>query len=328
MTSQSGRPAGRARRLALIWVPLLLLAGGAGWTLVPSNAVALTSASGPTTTSVPGAANLPVAPPSTRPVTVTTTPGETTTTAAPPVHTPSNGTPNHPTASQGTPVNPAVVGRNTIGSGGRTAQVVYQQDCAACHGEDGRGTPRAPSLQGVGEAAVDFELTTGRMPKKDVSSKLMPYSRILPEADIKALDKYVTALVAHGGPGIPTVNPTAGVAAHGEELFNEDCAACHNWSGSGGILFDRPVPKITEATPTQLGEAVRIGPIAMPIFGPKELTNQQVDDIAAYLQELKHPYDHGGDPISHLGPFAEGAVVWLIAMVGVLFVIRWIGKRG
>ena len=317
----------RWRRLALIWFPLLLVAGGVGWALVPSNPVALSAASGPTT-SVPGAVNLPLAPSTTRPVSETTTPGETTTTAAPATYTPSNGTPNHPTASGGTPVDPAVVGRNVIGSGGRTAQVIYQQDCAACHGNDGRGTPRAPSLRGVGEAAVDFELTTGRMPKKDVSSKIGPYSRILPEADIKALDLYVTALVAHGGPGIPTVNPTAGAAAHGEELFDEECAACHNWAGSGGILYDRAVPKITEASPTQLGEAVRIGPVAMPKFGPRELNSQQVDDIAAYLQELKHPYDQGGDPISHLGPFAEGAVVWLIAMVGSLFVTRWIGKRG
>ncbi len=323
----------RWRRLALIWAPLLALAGGVGWVLVPSNAVALAAPPGSattssSTTSVPGAANLPLSPPDTRPVTVTTTPGETTTTAAPPTHTPSNGTPNHPTASQGTPVHPAEVAGNTLGADGVTARVLYQQDCAVCHGATGLGTPRAPSLKGVGEAAVDFELTTGRMPKKDVSSKTTPYSRILPEADILALDRYVTALVAHGGPGIPSVNPTAGVAAHGQELFDEDCAACHNWSGSGGILFDRPVPKITEASPTQLGEAMRIGPVAMPKFGPKELTSQQVNDIAAYLQEMKHPYDHGGDPISHLGPFAEGAVVWLVAMVAILFVTRWIGKRG
>lgn len=320
----------RLRRIAVIWVPLLGVAGGVGWLLVPQNGVALSAASAPisSTTSVPGAANLRLSPPSTRPVSVTTTPGETTTTAAPPTHTPSNGTPNHEPASKGTPVNPAVVGRNLVGTGGRTAAVIYQQDCAACHGANGLGTPRAPSLEGVGEAAVDFELTTGRMPKKDSPSKTPPYSPILPEADIKALDAYVTALVAHGGPGIPTVNPTAGVAAHGEEIFSEDCAACHGWGGSGGILFDRPVPQITEATPTQLGEAVRIGPVAMPKFGPKEINSKELNDLASYLQDLKHPYDRGGDPISHLGPFAEGAVVWLIAMVGVLFVTRWIGKRG
>lgn len=214
------------------------------------------------------------------------------------------------------------------GAGGVPAAVLYEQDCAACHGDDGRGTNRAPSLAGVGEAAVDFELSTGRMPKKDASGKTPPYTAILPEADIKALDKYVTALVAAGGPGIPSVNPALGDPSQGEELFDEECAACHGWSGQGGILFDRPIPAITEATPTELGEAMRVGPDQMPIFSAHQIPASEVNDIAAYLDTLKRPADKGGDPISHLGPVAEGAVAWLIAMVGLLLVVRWIGERG
>jgi ubiquinol-cytochrome c reductase cytochrome c subunit len=180
----------------------------------------------------------------------------------------------------------------------------------------------------VGEAAVDFQLSTGRMPKKDVASKPAPFSPTLPAADIQALDQYVTALVAAGGPAIPAVDPALGNPAHGQELFNENCAACHGWSGAGGILFDRPVPAITESTPTQLGEAVRVGPAQMPVFGPHQMPAAEVNDIAAYVRSLQHPSDKGGDPISHIGPVAEGAVAWLIAMVGLLLVIRWIGERG
>lgn len=301
-------------RLALVWVPVLAVAALGGWLMVPGRGSTAAASASPTSST-------------TAPIPSTTTPGQTTTTAAPPTPL-SNGTANHPPASPGVPVNPATAAANIVGANGVTAKVLWQQDCAACHGETGRGTDRAPSLAGVGEAAVDFELTTGRMPKKDSPSKTEPFSPILPEADIKALDRYVTALVAHGGPGIPTVNPLAGDVAKGHQLFTEDCAACHNWSGSGGILYNRPVPAITEATPTQLGEALRIGPDVMPKFGPKELSSSQVNAIDAYLEQAKHPYDHGGDPISHLGPFAEGAVVWLVALVGVMFVSRWIGKRG
>lgn len=260
----------RWRRLAVIWLPLLALAGVGGWLLVPSGASASPSAS--------------------------TTPG--TTPPAPP------------------------------GAGGVPADVLYRQDCAACHGDDGRGTTRGPSLSGVGEAAVDFMLSTGRMPKRDAPSKQPPYTPIIPEADIRALDQYVTSLVAAGGPAIPSVDPALGDPAHGQELFNENCAACHGWAGAGGMMFDRPVPKITEATPTQLGEALRVGPVVMPVFGPKQITPAEVNDIAAYVQSLKHPYDDGGNAISHLGPVAEGAVAWLIAMAGLIFVIRWIGERG
>jgi ubiquinol-cytochrome c reductase cytochrome c subunit len=209
-----------------------------------------------------------------------------------------------------------------------SGQILYQEDCAACHGSDGRGTVRAPSLAGVGEAAVDFELTTGRMPKRGAASRQPPYTATLPVADITALDRYVTALVAAGGPAVPNVDPTVGDVAKGQQLWNEYCAACHGWAGAGGIMFDRPVPKVTEATPTQIGEAMRVGPAQMPVFGPQVIPPAEVNAIAAYLRQVQHPADRGGDSISHLGPVAEGAVIWLIGMVLLLFAIRWIGERG
>jgi len=211
---------------------------------------------------------------------------------------------------------------------GPSGAVLYQEDCAACHGADGRGTSRGPSLAGVGEAAVDFELTTGRMPKRDVATKQPPYGGILSAAEIAALDRYVTAMVAYGGPAIPTVDPSAGDLSKGAELFDEYCAACHGWGGGGGILYDRAVPKVTEATPTQVAEAMQVGPAQMPVFSPQVFSPSEVDAIAAYIRSVQHPVDRGGDPISHLGPVAEGAVVWLIGMVLLLFAIRWIGERG
>lgn len=214
------------------------------------------------------------------------------------------------------------------GAGGVPAKVIYEQDCAACHGEDGKGTNRGPDLTGAGEAYVDFMLSTGRMPKRGAASRQPPYRPTIPEADIKALDQYVTNLVAKGGPAIPTVDPTAGDAGHGHILFDEDCAACHNWGGTGGILYTRPVPSITSATPTQVGEAVRVGPSAMPVFGSHQISQSQLNDIDAYIETTKHPSDQGGDAISHLGPAAEGAVIWLVAMAGLLLLIRWIGERG
>lgn len=267
---------GRAStRLALLWLPLLVIAGVGGWLLVPTGASASTSLS-------------------------------------------RSGSATSPPAGPPAPA----------GAGGVPADILYRQDCAACHGDHGKGTSRGPDLTGVGEAAVDFMLSTGRMPKRDAPAKLPPYTSTLPQADIQALDQYVTKLVAAGGPAIPSVDPASGDPAHGQELFNEDCAACHGWGGAGGILFSRPVPKITEATPTQVGEALRVGPMAMPVFGPHQISRSQLNDIDAYIQSLKHPYDAGGNPISHLGPVAEGAIVWLIALVGLIFVIRWIGERG
>jgi len=41
---------------------------------------------------------------------------------------------------------------------------LFQANCATCHGLDLQGTQAAPSLYGVGELAVEFQVSTGRMP--------------------------------------------------------------------------------------------------------------------------------------------------------------------
>jgi ubiquinol-cytochrome c reductase cytochrome c subunit len=44
---------------------------------------------------------------------------------------------------------------------GRT---LYLEGCASCHGLEAQGSSTAPSLIGVGAAAVHFQVATGRMP--------------------------------------------------------------------------------------------------------------------------------------------------------------------
>lgn len=207
-------------------------------------------------------------------------------------------------------------------------QAYYGEYCAACHGADGRGTSKGPSLQGVGMAEVDFQLSTGRMPRRGDASRQPPYSPTLPQGVVRALDEYVTAMAAHGGPGIPSVTSSAGDVAHGGELFREYCAACHSELGQGGELTDRAIPAITEATPRQAAEAIRAGAAQMPGFGTAAISPSGLNDVVAYMRYLKHPVDKGGDPISHLGPVAEGMIGWFIGMVVLLGLIRWIGQRG
>lgn len=211
---------------------------------------------------------------------------------------------------------------------GPDGAALYLQDCATCHGATARGSSRGPSLVGVGEAAVDFQLSTGRMPKKAVGYPAPPYVPILSQADIAALDRYVTALAAHGGPGIPAVTVDPNLIAEGGSLFREYCAACHSVTGVGGELVDRPIPALVGATPTQVGEAVRSGPVQMPAFGPAALDRTQLNAVVSYVSSLRHTDDKGGDPLSHLGPSAEGAVAWMIGLVALLGLARWIGKRG
>src|SRR3954464_7034242 len=46
----------------------------------------------------------------------------------------------------------------------RAVATLYREDCAVCHGGDGGGSERGPSLVGAGRASLDYYLSTGRMP--------------------------------------------------------------------------------------------------------------------------------------------------------------------
>src|SRR5438105_10423424 len=160
-------------------------------------------------------------------------------------------------------------------------------DCAICHGADAKGTNRGPSLVGVGRASVDYELTTGRMPITDPAVELGNPNQVVrrhkPYYDppkINALEDYLDGFTGGTGPGIPNVDPNANRATGGE-TFRLQCAACHAWAGDGGALLHREAPQLHDATPTQVAEAVRVGPGMMPAFGGAALDNRQLDELVA-----------------------------------------------
>lgn len=231
-------------------------------------------------------------------------------------------------------------------SPGADARAIYLSDCAVCHGSDGHGSDRGPTLVGVGRASTDYELSTGRMPLAGAGHTDDPGTPIRPlpgqtlgdpnatatrhdpaysPDTIAALVEYVALLTGAGGPDIPS--PVAGDVARGGELFRLQCAACHEWAGTGGALFQREAPSLHAATPVQIAEAVRVGPGQMPTFGQAALTDAQVNDVVGYVRYLDAPRDRGGADLGHIGPVAEGAVA-LVAILGIVLLLRWIGERG
>ena len=204
-------------------------------------------------------------------------------------------------------------------------RVLFAQDCASCHGEDLRGRPEmGPSLRGAGAAAADFYLSTGRMPLADPTDEPQRTQPAYQRGDIDALVAFVGSF---GGPGIPPVDPARGALATGMEKFTEHCAGCHQIVGRGGIVTGAAVPALTGATPTQLAEAVRVGPYLMPKFSARQIDQATLNAIARYVQSIQHPPDRGGWGIGNLGPVPEGMVTWFLAMVVLLGVARVIGER-
>jgi quinol---cytochrome-c reductase cytochrome c subunit len=204
---------------------------------------------------------------------------------------------------------------------------LFVDGCASCHGFDARGVPGVgPNLHGVGAQAADFYLSTGRMPL-DVSTGEQPLRErpAYPPDEIRALVEYVASL---GGPKIPEVNPERGDLSEGQHAFATYCAGCHQIMGQGGVVTGAVPPPLNDTTPTQLAEAVRVGPYLMPAFDEHQIDQQKLDSIALYVQRVvQDPPDRGGWGIGNIGPIPEGMVAWLLAGGALLLVARLIGER-
>jgi len=201
---------------------------------------------------------------------------------------------------------------------------LYGQYCISCHGAGGSGKI-APSLQRVGALAADFYLRTGYMPLEHAGSQPRRKRVLFTDTQIRALIAYLASLGP--GPAVPKPHPERGSLSQGEHLFADHCAGCHQIVGEGGYVTGALPPPLEDATPTQVAEAVRIGPYVMPRFSKKSLSDAQLDSIVRYVEYAKHPDDRGGWAIGHLGPIPEGLVTWLLGMTALVAVCIVIGKR-
>lgn len=193
--------------------------------------------------------------------------------------------------------------------------------CSSCHGANGGGTGDGPSLIGVGAAAADFQLSTGRMPQTDPGAQSVSKPPAFSRPEIDDLVAYIASL--GDGTPIPDVDPAAGDLAEGGTLFRLNCAACHSVTGTGGALsYGDDAPKLSSATPLQIAEAIRTGPGQMPVFGPDTFTKHQVNSIVRYVRYLADPDDPGGFSLGRIGPITEGLVALLLGIPALLFVCR------
>jgi ubiquinol-cytochrome c reductase cytochrome c subunit len=223
------------------------------------------------------------------------------------------------------------------GVGAPSGAALYSAHCVTCHGIGGRGVAspssgvlgvkgQGPPLRGVGARAADFYLRTGYMPLRDPHQqpwrKRSPFS----DAQIDALVRYVASF-GHGPP-VPRPQPERGDVAHGLVLFTEHCAGCHQVAAQGGYVTGARVPRLDRATPTQIAEAVRVGPYVMPRFTPSQISNRDLDSLIAYVEYAKSPDDRGGWSLGHIGPVPEGIVSWLLAGAALVATCVVIGRRG
>ncbi len=193
---------------------------------------------------------------------------------------------------------------------------LYKQNCAGCHGKDGRGGATLPLANPVYLEVAGFD-NIQRITADGVAGTLMPpFARsrggTLSERQISALAKGIIDSWGHAGTGqlIPYGGKTAGDTTSGEAAYATFCARCHGANGTGmksesGVWTDSIVdPAYLALVSDQYLRSVIIGGLPdrnMPDWrsdltgsNARAMTNQEITDTVAWI--VSHRIAAPGQP--------------------------------
>jgi ubiquinol-cytochrome c reductase cytochrome c subunit len=216
-------------------------------------------------------------------------------------------------------------------------RALFAVGCASCHGLGGEGqvsdTIQGPPLVGVGAAAVEFQVSSGRMPMARPEQQAPVKPNRYTEEEVAALAAYVSTLGP--GPDIPApadydpANVSEKDIARGGELFRTNCSACHNFEGAGGALpGGKYAPSLIGVSNLHLYEAMITGPQQMPVFSDEVMRPEDKRAIIAYLNDLHEQPSQGGLALGGLGPVSEGLWAWVVGLGSLMFFAIWIAAKG
>ena len=216
-------------------------------------------------------------------------------------------------------------------------RALFLVGCASCHGKNGEGivtkhgTQYGPPLAGVGAAAVDFQVGTGRMPMARPGVQAQRKKVLYSPEEISQLAAYVASLGP--GPAIPAKSDYDATGAdnaaivRGGQFFKTNCTACHNFAASGGALpGGKFAPSLKGVTDKHIYEAMLTGPQQMPVFSNGVVTPDEKRDIIAYLNSIENDPGYGGTSLGSLGPVSEGLTAWLVGIGACVAFAVWIAS--
>ncbi len=236
---------------------------------------------------------------------------------------------------------PAVAGESSKSDTDLVSQgrQIFAVGCASCHGLNAegivteRGNNLGPPLIGVGAAAVDFQVSTGRMPAARPDTQIPVKTPTYNDAEVEALAAYIASLGP--GPAIPASDSYDVSAATDEQIarggafFRTNCTACHNFAGAGGALPNgRYAPPLLGVEPRYIYEAMVTGPQQMPVFSDEVLKPEDKRDIIAYIKTLEKQTDYGGLELGSRGPVTEGLWGWTFGIGALVLAAVWIAANG
>lgn len=181
---------------------------------------------------------------------------------------------------------------------------LYAQNCAVCHGADGRGGVGVPLalpsfLPSVSDEYLAATIRHGR------PGRVMPGFSHLRDAEVKAIIGHLRSWMPAGSKVVAlAAKPVQGDATRGKALFAERCAVCHGANGEGGhgtgVTFSRPrdLPIIapalnnpgflTAASDQMIKSTLMNGRDGTPMisFIKQGLSERDIDDVVAYVRSF------------------------------------------
>jgi ubiquinol-cytochrome c reductase cytochrome c subunit len=208
-------------------------------------------------------------------------------------------------------------------------KALYITSCTSCHGINGEGSSYGPSLVGSGAAAVDFQVSTGRMPAQQPGAQIQKKEVLYTQAQVDELAAYVATF--GGGPAIPNSSQYQvddNLVQLGGVLFRTTCSQCHNITGQGGVLTDgKYAPALTQTNPRAIYEAMLSGPQSMPNFPDTVISPLEKQAIISYIVTIRNSPNYGGTGLGRLGPTSEGLFIWTFGLIALLLFAVWIAAH-
>ena len=175
---------------------------------------------------------------------------------------------------------------------------LYRPNCSGCHGENGK--------QGAGPQ-LNYPLYLAFIPKETLRQtiekgrpgSLMPAFAVSEGGSLypPQIDALVNGIEQRWGKpadfqnaNFPPYSESGGDAAHGKQVFQIACFACHNPRGVGGSINNKTYLGV--ATDQSIRTTIVVG---KPLLGMLDwrhrpfghvLNNQEITDVVAYLSSL------------------------------------------
>lgn len=218
--------------------------------------------------------------------------------------------------------------------GAERGGLLYAQQCATCHGADGRGGPvpryggQAPSMwlddnPNMSAAYLDLVMSTGRMPPAESPYDNRPREVVFGPDERADIIAYMADTFEVPGE-VPQVGE--GAASQGQDVWNTNCAHCHGSIGAGGVAGGGAwTPQVNNKSAQEIVEAIRVGPFQMPAFGEDQISDDEAASVAVFMEEAAN---EEGTPLglTELNPVYASAFVAALAVLMLLSLV-WIGGR-